>query len=234
MAATASSRNAGFLLLLLCFLSTTALVLAARGVVDAELKSSPAGGYNKKPIVKQPPVYPAPGTTKPGPVYQNPGTNKPGPVYKNPGTTKPGPVYQNPGTNKPGPVYQNPGTNKPGGKAPPVYPAPGTTKPGPGAGGGIPTIPGFTIPGMGGIGNGIPGLGGGWGGGYGGPAGGYTRGGVVAPSAVCSEKGRCYGKRVTCPKKCFSSYSGAGKGYGGGGGGGSCTFDCKVKCTAYC
>ncbi|XP_062213315.1 glycine-rich cell wall structural protein-like [Phragmites australis] len=128
-----------------------------------------------------------------------------------------------------------PGNNKkPGGKAPPV--APGTNKPGPGAGAGgaIPTIPGFNIPGMGGSGFGTPGIGGGWGGGYGGPGGGYSRGGVVTPTVVCSEKGPCYKKRVTCPKKCFSSYSSAGKGYGGGGGGGSCTFDCKAKCTAYC
>ncbi|KAL6637591.1 hypothetical protein ACP70R_025163 [Stipagrostis hirtigluma subsp. patula] len=133
------------------------------------------------------------------------------------------------------------GAKKPISKPPPLAPGAGTNKPGPGAGAGggaIPTIPGFSIPGMGGggagFGNGIPGLGGGWGGGYGAPAGGYARGGVVAPTTVCSEKGPCYRKRVTCPKKCFSSYSGAGKGYGGGGGGGGCTVDCKVKCTAYC
>ncbi|XP_062212044.1 glycine-rich cell wall structural protein-like [Phragmites australis] len=132
----------------------------------------------------------------------------------------------------------SPGKKKPVVKPPPVAPGTGTAnKPGPGAGGGgaIPTIPGFNIPGTGGsgFGNGIPGLGCGWGGGYGGPGGGYSRGGVVAPTVVCSDKGPCYRKRVTCPMKCFSSYSGAGKGYGGGGGG-SCTIDCKVKCTAYC
>jgi hypothetical protein len=165
-------RYATGFLLLLCYLLSSTSLAAARGVVDAELKTSPAGAHNKKPVVKPPPVYPAPGATKPAP--------------------------------------------------------------GSGAGGGIPTIPAFNIPGMGGIGNGIPGLGGGWGGGSGGPAGGYSRGGVVVSSVVCSQKGPCYGKRVTCPRKCFGSYSGAGKGYGGGGGGGGCTFDCKVKCTAYC
>lgn len=117
------------------------------------------------------------------------------------------------------------GPRKPAAKTPPVAP---------GGGGAIPTIPGFSIPGMGGFGNGIPGMAGGWGGGYGGPGGGYARGGVVAPTVTCYDKGPCYRKKVTCPKKCFSSYSGAGKGYGGGGGGGSCTVDCKVKCTAYC
>ena len=123
----------------------------------------------------------------------------------------------------------------PGGKKPAVRPPPAVPNPG-GAGGAIPTIPGFGggIPGMSGFGNGIPGMAGGWGGGYGGPAGGYARGGVVAPTVTCTDKGPCYRKKVTCPKKCFSSYSGAGKGYGGGGGGGSCTVDCKVKCTAYC
>lgn len=116
-------------------------------------------------------------------------------------------------------------------KPSPVPKKPSVKPPGPGAA--SPTFPGFGIPGMGGFG--IPGMGaGGWGGGYGGPGGGYARGGVVAPTVTCSEKGPCYRKKVTCPKKCFSSYSGAGKGYGGGGGGGSCTVDCKVKCTAYC
>uniref|UniRef100_A0A0D9VXC9 Uncharacterized protein n=1 Tax=Leersia perrieri TaxID=77586 RepID=A0A0D9VXC9_9ORYZ len=114
------------------------------------------------------------------------------------------------------------------------------TNPGVGGniGGGIPTIPGMgSIPGMGGGGMGgfnMPGMGGGWGGGYGGPSGGYSRGGVVVPTVVCSEKGPCYRKKVTCPKKCFSSYRSSGKGYGGGGGGGGCTIDCKTKCTAYC
>ncbi|URE02484.1 glycine-rich protein [Musa troglodytarum] len=78
------------------------------------------------------------------------------------------------------------------------------------------------------------GIGGGWGGGFGGPSGGYARGGVVRPSVVCSEKGPCYKKRVTCPDSCFTSFSRSGKGYGGGGGGGGCTIDCKKRCTAYC
>lgn len=130
-------------------------------------------------------------------------------------------------------------TATPAGKKPKPY-APPATKPGSGSGGGsggvgIPTIPGFgSIPGMGGDGFNVPGIGGGWGGGYGGPAGGYSRGGVANPTVVCSEKGPCYKKKVTCPKKCFASYSGSGKGYGGGGGGGGCTVDCKTKCIAYC
>ncbi|RWV98771.1 hypothetical protein GW17_00038366 [Ensete ventricosum] len=80
----------------------------------------------------------------------------------------------------------------------------------------------------------IPGFGGGWGAGYGGPTGGYSRRGVVRPSVVCSEKGPCYKKRLTCPAKCFSSFSHSGKGYGSGGGGGGCTIDCKKRCVAYC
>uniref|UniRef100_A0A0E0KHD4 Glycine-rich protein n=1 Tax=Oryza punctata TaxID=4537 RepID=A0A0E0KHD4_ORYPU len=122
-----------------------------------------------------------------------------------------------------------------GGGKPSVQPGYPGTNPG-GAGGGIPTIPGFgSIPGMGGMGGfNVPGMGGGWGGGYGTPSGGYSRGGVVVPTVVCSERGPCYKKKVTCPKKCFSSYSSSGKGYGGGGGGGGCTIDCKTKCTAYC
>uniref|UniRef100_A0A0E0D4G8 Uncharacterized protein n=1 Tax=Oryza meridionalis TaxID=40149 RepID=A0A0E0D4G8_9ORYZ len=116
-------------------------------------------------------------------------------------------------------------------KQPPSRVQPGYPGTNPGGVGGIPTIPGFgSIPGMGGV----PGMGGGWGGGYGTPSGGYSRGGVVVPTVVCSEKGPCYRKKVTCPKKCFSSYSSSGKGYGGGGGGGGCTIDCKTKCTAYC
>nr|BAJ86081.1 predicted protein [Hordeum vulgare subsp. vulgare] len=114
------------------------------------------------------------------------------------------------------------------------YVPPATKPPGAGVvgggGGGMPAIPGFgSIPGFN-----VPGMGGGWGGGYGGPDGGYARGGVAASTTVCSEKGPCYKKKLTCPKKCFSSYSGAGKGYGGGGGGGGCTVDCKTKCVAYC
>jgi hypothetical protein len=55
----------------------------------------------------------------------------------------------------------------------------------------------------------------------------------VRPSVVCKERGPCYKKKLTCPAKCFTSYSRSGKGYGGGGGGGGCTLDCK-KCVAYC
>ncbi|EHA8590672.1 heterogeneous nuclear ribonucleoprotein A3 [Cocos nucifera] len=87
----------------------------------------------------------------------------------------------------------------------------------------------FGIPGSGGWGN----YGGGYGYGSGGPTGGSGGHGVVRPSVVCSEKGRCYKKKLTCPAKCFTSYSHSGKGYGGGGGGGGCTMDCK-KCVAYC
>jgi hypothetical protein len=88
-----------------------------------------------------------------------------------------------------------------------------------------------TYYGYGGPGNiggfyGAPGGGpGGWGAGY---------GGVEVPTVVCQEKGPCYGKKVTCPKTCFWSYSRAGNGYGAGGGGGSCTVDCKNECTATC
>ncbi|XP_028788726.1 glycine-rich cell wall structural protein 2 [Neltuma alba] len=95
---------------------------------------------------------------------------------------------------------------------------------GPGAG----FIPGFGK----GFGDGI--VGGGYGAGYGGPNGGSSRGGVIRPTVVCKEKGPCYQKKVTCPAKCFSSFSRSGKGYGSGGGGGGCTIDCKNKCTAYC
>ncbi|XP_054801901.1 putative glycine-rich cell wall structural protein 1 [Prosopis cineraria] len=89
------------------------------------------------------------------------------------------------------------------------------------------------IPGFGkGFGDGT--VGGGYGAGYGGPNGGYSKGGVIRPSVVCKEKGPCYQKKVTCPAKCFSSFSHSGKGYGSGGGGGGCTIDCKKKCTASC
>uniref|UniRef100_A0A8N4EWP8 Twist-related protein 1-like n=1 Tax=Elaeis guineensis var. tenera TaxID=51953 RepID=A0A8N4EWP8_ELAGV len=77
-------------------------------------------------------------------------------------------------------------------------------------------------------------LGGGYGYGVGGPAGGSGGHGVVPPSMVCSEKGPCYKKKLTCPSKCFTSFTSSGKGYGGGGGGGGCTFDCKKNCVAYC
>ncbi|KAJ6893425.1 heterogeneous nuclear ribonucleoprotein A3 [Populus alba x Populus x berolinensis] len=90
---------------------------------------------------------------------------------------------------------------------------------------------GFGIPGFDyGWGN----VGGGYGGGFGGPKGGSSKGGVIKPSVVCKEKGPCYKKKLTCPAKCFTSYSRSGKGYGGGGGGGGCTIDCKKKCVAYC
>ncbi|KAI9121464.1 hypothetical protein K1719_008497 [Acacia pycnantha] len=94
---------------------------------------------------------------------------------------------------------------------------------------------GYSGPGAGfipGFGDGI--VGGGYGAGYGGPNGGYSKGGVVRSSVVCKEKGPCFQKKVTCPAKCFSSFSRSGKGYGSGGGGGGCTIDCKKKCTAYC
>ncbi|CAK7350676.1 unnamed protein product [Dovyalis caffra] len=77
-------------------------------------------------------------------------------------------------------------------------------------------------------------IGGGYGAGFGGPKGGYSKGGVVRGSVVCKERGPCYKKKLTCPAKCFSSYSRSGKGYGGGGGGGGCTIDCNKKCVAYC
>lgn len=90
---------------------------------------------------------------------------------------------------------------------------------------------GFGIPGLGsGWGN----AGGGYGAGYGGPSGGYSKGGVIRPTVVCKEKGPCYKKKVTCPAKCFTSYSRSGKNFGGGGGGGGCTIDCKKNCVAYC
>ncbi|GJR73971.1 hypothetical protein Tco_0086336 [Tanacetum coccineum] len=74
---------------------------------------------------------------------------------------------------------------------------------------------------------------GGYGSGYGGPKGGHSKSGVVRPSVVCKEKGPCYKKKLTCPAKCFTAYSGSGKGYGGGGGGGGCAMDCK-KCVTSC
>ncbi|XP_043693830.1 keratin, type II cytoskeletal 2 epidermal-like [Telopea speciosissima] len=88
---------------------------------------------------------------------------------------------------------------------------------------------GFGIPGLG---NG--GISGGYGSGYGGPGGGYSKGGVIRPTVVCKERGPCYKKKVTCPAKCFTSYSRSGRNYGAGGGGGRCTIDCKKKCIAYC
>lgn len=100
--------------------------------------------------------------------------------------------------------------------------------------GGFPPGGFFGGPAGNGGGFGIPGGASGWGVGYGGPGGGYAHGGVEAPTVVCQEKGPCYGKKVTCPNKCFWSYSRSGNGYGAGGGGGSCTVDCKYKCTASC
>ncbi|OMO76575.1 hypothetical protein CCACVL1_15604 [Corchorus capsularis] len=97
-----------------------------------------------------------------------------------------------------------------------------------GPGSGFGNIPGFGK----GWGNGI--IGGGYGAGYGGPSGGYSKGGVIRPTVVCKEKGPCFNKKLTCPAKCFTSYSRSGKGYGSGGGGGGCTMDCKKKCVAYC
>ncbi|CAA6656667.1 unnamed protein product [Spirodela intermedia] len=77
-------------------------------------------------------------------------------------------------------------------------------------------------------------MGAGWGGGAFGGAGAGGFGGMMRPSVICSERGPCFRKRVTCPAKCFSSYSRHGKNFGGGGGGGGCTIDCKKRCTAYC
>ncbi|XP_051128722.1 uncharacterized protein LOC127249777 [Andrographis paniculata] len=71
-----------------------------------------------------------------------------------------------------------------------------------------------------GMGFGVPGLG---------PVSGFVR-----PTVVCREKGPCYRKKLTCPRKCFRSFNRSGKGYGYGGGGGGCTMDCKNKCIASC
>ncbi|XP_022977844.1 ATP-dependent RNA helicase A-like [Cucurbita maxima] len=95
-------------------------------------------------------------------------------------------------------------------------------------GGGFDDIPGFRK----GWDKGI--VGGGYGGGYGGPKGGYGKGGIIRNTVLCKERGPCYNKKVTCPAKCFSSYSRSGKGFGGGGGGGGCTIDCSKKCIGYC
>ncbi|CAM0905256.1 unnamed protein product [Alopecurus aequalis] len=93
-----------------------------------------------------------------------------------------------------------------------------------------------------GFGGGIPefgggqrsGVSGGWGAGGVGPGGGFARRGVVQPSMVCAEKGPCNNKRLTCPSRCFSSYSYNGKNSAGGGGSGGCTFDCTARCQASC
>jgi hypothetical protein len=59
---------------------------------------------------------------------------------------------------------------------------------------------------------------------------------LVRPSTVCTEPGPCHGKRLTCPARCFRSYSYTSEdgGGGGGGGGGGCSFDCTKRCEAYC
>lgn len=59
---------------------------------------------------------------------------------------------------------------------------------------------------------------------------------LVPPSTVCTEPGPCHGKRLTCPARCFRSYSYTSEdgGGGGGGGGGGCSFDCTKRCEAYC
>ncbi|KAE8812256.1 glycine-rich cell wall structural protein-like [Hordeum vulgare] len=110
---------------------------------------------------------------------------------------------------------------------------------GQGAGGFFSGIPWFRggggqpggVRGAGGIGAGFSG---GWGAGGVGPGGGFARRGVVQPSMVCAEQGPCYQQRLTCPSKCFSSYSYHGKNGGGGGGGGGCSFDCTSRCEAHC
>lgn len=92
---------------------------------------------------------------------------------------------------------------------------------------------GFEIPGFGADwGKGV--IGGGYGVGYGGPGGGYSEGGTIRPTVVCQEKGPCYKKKLRCPAKCFTSFSGSGKRSGYGGGAGGCTMDCTKTCTAYC
>ncbi|KAK1325161.1 hypothetical protein QJS10_CPA01g02336 [Acorus calamus] len=78
-----------------------------------------------------------------------------------------------------------------------------------------------------------PGYGGGGGGGYGGPGGGGGYGFVNRGGFTCTNKGKCYNKKLVCPKKCFTSYSYHGKNGGGGGGGGGCSYDCK-SCTTRC
>uniref|UniRef100_A0A0E0MQ01 Uncharacterized protein n=1 Tax=Oryza punctata TaxID=4537 RepID=A0A0E0MQ01_ORYPU len=91
-------------------------------------------------------------------------------------------------------------------------------------------------PGFFGPGNNNPYIGGGAGGGAGGWGAGYgsSPGGAEVPTMVCSDKGPCYGKKLSCPKKCFFSFSRSGNGYAAGGGGGGCSFDCTTKCAATC
>uniref|UniRef100_A0A0D9VAN4 Uncharacterized protein n=1 Tax=Leersia perrieri TaxID=77586 RepID=A0A0D9VAN4_9ORYZ len=57
---------------------------------------------------------------------------------------------------------------------------------------------------------------------------GYAHHEAMPPSTVCMEKGLCYKKQLTCPPKCFKSFSFKDK-HGGGG----CSFDCN-KCVATC
>ncbi|RLM87345.1 eggshell protein 2A-like [Panicum miliaceum] len=90
--------------------------------------------------------------------------------------------------------------------------------------------PGGGIPWFGGG----PGPGAGFFGGWGEGGLGYRRGAVVPPSMVCAEQGPCRGKRLTCPVRCFRSFSYKGKNGGGGGGGGGCSFDCTSRCVATC
>ncbi|KAJ8761664.1 hypothetical protein K2173_004440 [Erythroxylum novogranatense] len=44
------------------------------------------------------------------------------------------------------------------------------------------------------------------------PVAGYPRCGVIRPTVAFKEKGPCYNKKLTCPAKCFGSYSRSGKG----------------------
>eukprot|EP00252_Welwitschia_mirabilis_P017298 TRINITY_DN38347_c0_g1_i1.p1 TRINITY_DN38347_c0_g1~~TRINITY_DN38347_c0_g1_i1.p1 ORF type:complete len:155 (-),score=9.81 TRINITY_DN38347_c0_g1_i1:260-724(-) len=97
-----------------------------------------------------------------------------------------------------------------------------------GAGGGI---PGFGnsggIPGV--VGN-VPGVAGnGWP--FAGPP---PLDSGFAPSFVCTDRGPCYNKRLTCPSRCFKYSGRVGSHGGGGGGGGGCSFDCKHSCRAFC
>ncbi|KAK8488205.1 hypothetical protein V6N13_120011 [Hibiscus sabdariffa] len=64
-----------------------------------------------------------------------------------------------------------------------------------------------------------------------GPIGGGSTGDVN--SIVCTEKGPCYNKKLTCPSNCFGQVSKSGKGFSASAGGGGCTMDCKT-CKATC
>ncbi|WVZ61726.1 hypothetical protein U9M48_011555 [Paspalum notatum var. saurae] len=91
------------------------------------------------------------------------------------------------------------------------------------------------MPFFGGAGPGGAAPGGGFfGGGWGEGGLGYRRGAVVPPSTVCAQDGPCRGKRLTCPARCFRTFSYRGKNGGGGGGGGGCSFDCTSRCAATC